>query len=193
MNTRTLRNSPDHWGTVSQSLHWLIMLLIAILATVGLIMTDLPKTPKYFWVYDLHKSTGLLVLALVLVRIGWRLYAGKPRPLPEVPAWQRRVAGVTHALLYILMLAIPLSGWLYDSASGLRPLRWYGALEVPKLAAPDEGLAEVARDAHEWLFWVLLALVIVHAGAALYHHLFRNDAVLARMLPRGWARSGEND
>lgn len=193
MNTRTLRNSPDHWGAVSQSLHWLIMLLIAILATVGLIMTELPKTPKYFWVYDLHKSTGLLVLALVLVRIGWRLYAGKPRPLPEVPAWQRRVAGVTHALLYILMLAIPLSGWLYDSASGLRPLRWYGALEVPKLAAPDEGLAEVARDAHEWLFWVLLALVIVHAGAALYHHLFRNDAVLARMLPRGWARSGEND
>lgn len=64
---------------------------------------------------------------------------------------------------------------------------------MPKLAAPDEGLAELARDAHEWLFWVLLALVIVHAGAALYHHLFRNDAVLARMLPRGWARSGEND
>jgi len=84
---------------------------------------------------------------------------------------------------------MPLSGWLYDSASGLRPLRWFKWFEVPKLAAPDEALAATARNAHEWLFWVLLALVVLHAGAAFYHHLFRNDATLARMLPGKRART----
>jgi len=79
---------------------------------------------------------------------------------------------------------MPLSGWLYDSASGLRPLRWYGTVEVPKLTAPDPGLRELGHTAHEWLFWVLAALVIVHVAAAFYHHLFLNDATLRRMLPR---------
>ena len=192
MNRATLRNT-DRWGPVSQLLHWLIVLLITMMAVVGLVMVELPPTPKYFWVYDLHKSTGLLLLALVLLRLGWRLYAGAPAPLPEVPAWQRRLATATHALLYLLILAMPLSGWLYDSASGLRPLRWYGLFDVPRLSAPDEGTADLALAAHEWLFWVLLVLVIAHAGAALYHHLFRNDATLARMLPRGWLSSEERD
>ena len=181
-----LKNHPGGWGPVSQLLHWLIVLLVAVMATIGLTMDELPQTPKYFWVYDLHKSTGLAVLGLVLLRLGWRWYAGAPLPVAGTPRWQRRVAGVTHGLLYLLLLAMPLSGWLFDSANALRPLRWYGWLAVPKLAAPDEDLAELARDAHEWLFWALLALVIVHAAAAVYHHVFRNDATLARMLPRGW-------
>lgn len=91
---------------------------------------------------------------------------------------------MTHGLLYALILAMPLSGWLYDSASGLRPLRWYGLVEVPKLSAPDEGLRELGHTAHEWLFWVLVALVIVHVAAAFYHHIFQRDATLQRMLPR---------
>ena len=79
---------------------------------------------------------------------------------------------------------MPLSGWLYDSASGLRPFHWFGFAEVPKLSPPNESLADWSHDAHELLFWVLLALVLVHAGAALYHHLFQRDATLLRMLPR---------
>lgn len=189
----TWRNSADRWGPVSQLLHWLIVLLIATLATVGLVMGELPKTPKYFWVYDLHKSTGLTVLALVVVRLAWRAFAGRPRPVAGSPRWQERVARVTHAALYLLILAMPLSGWLYDSASGLRPLRWFGTFQVPKLSPPDTGLSDLAHDAHETLFWVLLALVIVHAAAALYHHLFRNDDTLARMLPRGWLKSRPED
>ena len=127
---------------------------------------------------------NLTLLALVLLRLGWRLYAGAPRPLPGTPTWQSRLAGATHGLLYLLILAMPLSGWLYDSASGLRPLRWYGTVEVPKLTAPDPALRELGHTAHEWLFWMLLALVIAHVGAAFYHHLFLNDATLRRMLPR---------
>lgn len=181
----SLRNI-DRWGPVSQLLHWTIVVLVVAMAIIGLSLDSLPKTPKYFWVYDLHKSTGLTVLALAVVRLGWRLYAGAPPPLPGIPAWQQRIARTTHALLYLLIFAMPLSGWLYDSASGLRPLRWFGLFQVPKLAAPDEALADNAMTAHELLFWLLLALVTLHAAAAVYHHVFRGDATLARMLPRGW-------
>ena len=179
-----LKNTADRWGPVSQLLHWVIVLLLLMLSTIGLLLDSLPVTPKYFWVFDLHKSTGLTLLALVLLRIGWRLYAGAPKPLPGTPTWQARVASVTHGLLYALILAMPLSGWLYDSASGLRPLRWYGLVEMPKLSAPDEGLRELGHTAHEWLFWVLVTLVIVHVAAAFYHHIFQRDTTLQRMLPR---------
>ena len=185
----TLKNTADRWGPVSQAFHWLIVLLIVGLAIVGLSMGELPKTPKYFWVYTAHKSIGLTVLALVVARLAWRVYAGKPEPVPGTPTWQQRIANITHWVLYAVILAMPLSGWLYDSASGLRPFLWFGLVNVPKLVAPDEGLRDLAHEAHEWGFWVLLALVLAHAGAALYHHLFQRDATLARMLPRGWLKA----
>lgn len=180
------RNTPDRWGSVSQTLHWLIAALILLLGVVGLTMGELPKTPKYFWVYTAHKSLGLTVLALVIVRLGWRLYAGAPKPVPGTPGWQERIADATHALLYVMIFAIPLSGWLYDSASGLRPFRWFGLVAVPKLGAPNEHLRDLSHTVHEWGFWLLIAVVLAHAGAAFYHHLFQRDATLARMLPRGW-------
>ena len=182
----SLKNSTERWGPVSQAFHWIIVLLILVLAIVGLTMDELPKTPKYFWVYTLHKSTGITVLVLVLLRLGWRLYAGAPAPVPGTPRWQARIASLTHWLLYALILAMPLSGWLYDSASGLRPFNYFGLFPVPKLVAPDEAIAEQAHEVHELLFLVLVALVVLHAGAAFYHHLFQRDATLARMLPRGW-------
>ncbi|MBF6022625.1 cytochrome b [Lysobacter niastensis] len=179
----TLKNTDERWGAISQLLHWLIVLLILILAVVGLVMVELPKSPRYFWVYDLHKSTGLAVIALVVVRLLWRWYAGAPRPVPGSPHWQERIANITHWLLYALMFAVPLSGWLFDSVSGLRPLRFFGLFKVPKLLPPSQSLQPVMRDSHEWLFWLLVALVAVHAAAAFYHHLFQHDATLRRMLP----------
>jgi cytochrome b561 len=188
----SLKNTADRWGPISQAFHWIIVILILGLAIVGLTMGELPKTPKYFWVYTAHKSTGLLVLALVIARLGWRLYAGKPEPVPGTPTWQERIATVTHWLLYGLILLMPVSGWLYDSASGLRPFRWYGLFEVPKLSPPDEALRNLSHEVHEWGFWVLAALVCAHAGAAFYHHFFQRDATLVRMLPRGSSARADN-
>ena len=181
----SLKNT-DRWGATSQLLHWTIAVLILSIGAVGLVMGELPRSPKWFWVYTLHKSLGLTVLALVLVRIAWRLYAGAPPPVEGTPRWQARLASLTHGAIYVLILAMPLSGWLYDSASGLRPFRWFGLAEVSKLSPPHEALADAMHETHELLFWVLIALVIGHAGAALYHHFVRRDATLARMLPRRW-------
>ena len=182
----SLKNTTDRWGGISQLLHWTIAILIVLIGIVGLVMGELPRSPKYFWVYTAHKSLGLTVLALVLVRIGWRLYAGAPRPVPGTPRLQALLASATHGAIYLLILALPLSGWIYDSANAQRPFRWFGLVEVPKLVAPDEALAASAHGAHEWLFWLLMALVAGHAGAALYHHFIQRDATLARMLPRRW-------
>lgn len=189
----TVRNAPHRWGPVSQSLHWLIAVLILAMGVLGLTMGEFPKTPKFFWLYTLHKSLGLSVLALVLLRLGWRLYAGAPRPVAGTPGWQERAASLTHWLLYVLMFAIPLSGWLYDSASGLRPFRWFGLVDVPRIASPDPQVVAVSHAIHEYGFWLLIAVVLAHAAAALYHHCIQRDATLARMLPQGWLRTPQKD
>lgn len=185
----TLKNTDQHWGAVSQTFHWLIVVLILGLGVIGLTMVELPKTPKYFWVYTMHKSFGITVLVLMLARLAWRLYAGAPKPVAGTPSWQRAIASVTHWLLYALALAMPLSGWLYDSASGLRPFKFFGLFPMPKLVAPDDALKGLSHDLHEWGFWLLIALVAAHAGAAFYHHVFQRDATLTRMLPRRRSKS----
>lgn len=178
----TRHGPPDRWGALAQLLHWTIVVLIVVMAWLGLTMVDLPNTPRKVEVYALHKSIGLAVLALVVVRLAWRLYAGAPDPLPA-PRWQRWLAHGTHFGLYLLLLAMPLSGWIANAASGF-PLRWFGLFRVPQPIAADEALYDLTREVHEWLFWLLVVLALVHVFAALWHHLFLGDATLSRMLPR---------
>lgn len=179
----SLTNREDRWGVVSQALHWVVALLLVVIAGIGLTMVDLPNTPRKISVYALHKSLGLTVLALAMARLAWRLYAGAPRPVPGTPPWQHRAAATTHAALYALMFAMPLSGWWFNSAAGY-PLQWFGLFNLPALAGQDDRLRELAGELHEAGFWLMLALVLVHAGAALFHHLFQRDDTLRRMLPR---------
>ena len=176
------KNTRDRWGVVSQCLHWLVLALVLWMAWLGLTMTDMPNTPRKVDTYSLHKSLGLLVLALMLLRGGWRLYAGAPDPVPGTPTWQHRIASATHGALYLLLLAIPASGWVINSASGF-PLRWFGLFRVPQLTGRSEPLEELAETWHEWMFWALVVVVLAHAAAAIWHHLFQQDATRARMLP----------
>jgi cytochrome b561 len=185
------KNPADHWGTISQLLHWVVVALVLVMAWLGLTMTDLPNTPHKIDTYALHKSIGLGILALVLLRLAWRLHAGAPRPVAGTPRWQHRVASATHGGLYLLLLAIPVSGWVINSASGF-PLRWFGLFRVPQLAGRDEALQELAETWHEWMFWALVVLALAHTAAAVWHHFFLQDATLARMLPRRRARDAGN-
>jgi cytochrome b561 len=176
-----VRNSATQWGWVSVTLHWLTVLAIVGLAAVGLTMTDLPNGPQKIQVYALHKSVGLTVLGLTLFRLVWRLVAGAPAMVP-MPRWQRLAAHGSHVALYALLLAMPLSGWLFNSAAGF-PLKWFGLVSLPKLAAYDPGLKHLAHEWHEGLFYALCVVVAVHAAAAVKHHFVERDATLARMLP----------
>ena len=188
-NSLTLKNTDERWGPVSQLLHWTIVLLILGQGTVGLLMTEMRNSPDKIQVYALHKSFGLTILALVVLRLLWRWYAGTPRPVVGMPQWQERIASLTHWALYALLFAIPLSGWVLNSAAGF-PLQWFGLFNLPAITGKDHGLHELAEELHELLFWTLVSLALLHAAAAFYHHLFQHDATLARMLPRRWLRAG---
>ena len=187
-----LRNSDERWGAVSQGFHWLIVILIVVMAYLGLTMVDLPNTPHKIAVYTLHKSIGICILALVVLRLGWRLYAGRPPELAGIPTWQARIASATHAALYLLLFAVPLSGWVVNSSTGF-PLHWFNLVNLPPIASKSDALHDVVRPLHEWLFWSLIVLACVHAAAAIYHHLFQRDDTLARMLPRNWLRAPSTD
>lgn len=185
------KNTDERWGIVSQGLHWLVVVLIIAIAAIGLTMGDLPNSPDKIRTYALHKSLGLTVLGLALLRLAWRLWAGAPAPVAGTPRWQERIATLAHAGLYLLLFAMPLTGWLFNSAAGY-PLQWFGLFNLPRLVARDADLRELAGELHEAGFWLLVLLVSAHAGAALYHHFLKRDATLSRMLPRWPRRPPEN-
>ena len=175
-------NSPQAWGRISIGLHWLTAVLVVGLSVVGLLMTELPNSPFKMQVYALHKSFGLTVLALTVLRLGWRLLAGSPDALPG-PRLQVLAARAVHALMYGLLFAMPLSGWLYNSASGF-PLRWFG-VPLPRLFTGfNPALKELAHTLHENGFYLLALLLLLHAGAALFHHYVKKDETLNRMTGR---------
>ena len=184
-----LKSDADQWGSLAQFFHWAIVLLILIQATVGLVMADLPKKPNVIAIFSFHKSLGLTILLLALLRLGWRAFDPHPQEPATMPRAQVVGARVGHALLYTLLFAVPLSGWLVDSASSLRPLFWWGIVHVPSLTGgADKAIKAFAEGAHQWLFWTLALVAAGHAAMALVHHYLNRDNVLRRMLPGASAR-----
>jgi cytochrome b561 len=182
--------APARWGPVSQAFHWASALLLVAIGGIGLYMEGLPNAPDKIRIYALHKSLGLTLLAIVLLRLAWRWTRPGPAPVPGLPGWTRRAASGVHWGLYTLMLAVPVAGWAMNSAAGY-PLQWFGLLNLPAIAPRDEALAGLAGNAHELGFWVLVLLVVGHVFAALYHHLFLHDGTLSRMLPGPRRRPSE--
>ena len=180
-----IRNDADRWGWVSLGLHWLTAAMVLGLVVVGLLMQELPNSLTKFQIYALHKSFGITVLALTVLRLLWRMFAGTPPPVPGMPRWQRLAAAASHGALYLILLAMPVSGWLYHSASGAVPrqLEWFKLFPLPSLSERDAAVADFAIAMHEWLFVALAVIVTVHALAALKHHYVDRDRTLVRMLP----------
>ncbi|HEV2679786.1 MAG TPA: cytochrome b [Rhodanobacter sp.] len=183
----SLRSNDRQWGSVAKFFHWVIALAILGNGTFGLLM-DLAQSPmqKINWL-ALHKSIGLTVLALVLLRVLWRLRDRRPQEEPA-PRWQQWAARAVHGVLYVLIVALPLSGWWFNSVTG-KPLQWFKLFNLPALAAKNDDLRHLAGTTHEYLFWFLLLVLVAHVGAALKHHVFDRDNVLRRMLPFGRPRN----
>jgi cytochrome b561 len=182
------RNTPQAWGWPAQLLHWLVAVLVAAMLALGVTMVDVVEDlATKFTLYQLHKSVGLTVLALVLLRLAWRI----PNPTPAQPAtarpWEAAAARLTHALFYVLLLAMPVSGFLMVASAPISiPTLIFGLISVPHPINPNEARFQLLKTIHETIARLLLALLVLHAAAALRHHLLLGDDVLLRMLPASW-------
>lgn len=163
-------------------LHWIIAIMIACAFIFGSYVSNLPFSPQRLRLISYHKWVGITILLLVLFRLLWRTTHSAP-PLPEaIPPWQRFAATAAHGLLYLLMVAVPLSGWSYSSAAGVQVV-YLGIIPLPNLIGADKALAHNLKELHEVLNYTLLVVVIAHVLAALKHHFIDKDDILARMLP----------
>ncbi len=172
-----------HYTATAKALHWGVAVLIFGLLGLGFYMTGLELSPTKLQLISWHKWAGVTTFALVVVRLAWRV-THRPPALPDyMSALERFAAHAGHHLLYVLMVAIPLSGWLMSSAKGIQTV-WFGVLPIPDLLAKDKALGDLLRTVHMILNFVLIAVLLGHIGAALKHHFINKDDVLTRMLPR---------
>lgn len=192
----------NRYSRVAIALHWLIALSVIAMVPMGLWMSDAIADPAQqqaaYQAFQLHKSIGLTILVLTLFRLGWRLSHPVP-PLPHgMKTWERLAARGTHAAFYALMLALPLTGWIYVSTGWSAPMdqplgvatSWFGLVGIPHLPGIVDAPAEVRREipfqalgAHSLMAWGGVVLFFLHAGAALKHYFIDRDGVLAQMLP----------
>jgi cytochrome b561 len=175
------RNSPVRYGWVAQALHWGVVVLLVVQVTLGKIADGLPVGLERLVTMSRHKSFGITILGLAIIRLAWRWL--DPPPLPtRMPRWQEVAARLNHWALYVLLFALPLTGWLMSSAAN-RPASWFGLVQLPDFVAPDERLEEAFEAAHEFLVNALFALVGLHVAAALKHQFVDRDGLFLRMLP----------
>jgi cytochrome b561 len=180
------RNSEVRYGTVAQMLHWTIFALIVLqFVSAELIDAFARESAGRVALVGVHESLGLATVALVLIRLLWSI--ANPGLPGHGPAWQQRLARAAHTGLYGLMIAVPAVGYVVAAARG-HDLALFG-FTLPELIGRDRALARTAKEVHEALAWTMAALVGIHAGAAIWHHVVVRDATLRRMLP--W-RTGMN-
>lgn len=172
------------YNSVAKILHWVIALSILFMLVLGWLMSD-REIPNRYALFQLHKSVGICVLLLSFVRIGWRLVHKAPPALASIAAWQQKLAHAVHGLLYVLMVAMPLSGWLIVSSSPRNiPTMLFGVVPWPHLPiGQDQDLSHMMGEMHETLAAMLVVLFLMHAGAALWHHFIMRDETLLRMSP----------
>jgi cytochrome b561 len=175
-------NDESRYGAVAQVFHWIIVALIVTQFVLALRADPLPNGPAKLAVLFWHKSFGITILVLAVLRLVWRLINKVPAPPPEIANWQRLAARVSHVLMYALLVVIPLLGWSMSSARNF-PVSWFGLFTLPDFVAPNRAAYEFLHEAHETAAKLLLVVALVHAAAALKHHFIDGNNVLRRMLP----------
>lgn len=167
---------------VAIGLHWVMAIALLGCFALGVYMHDLPFSPSKLQYFSWHKWAGVTLFVVLWFRLIWRLTHRAPAMPAGMPFWQQRVAAATHHGLYILMILIPLTGWLMSSAKGFQTV-WFGVIPIPDLLEKNEAMGDLLRNVHETLNILLALSVFAHVGAALKHHFINRDDVLTRMLP----------
>lgn len=179
----SLSNSTHRYGIIAQLLHWSVVALLLVQFLLAEAADELPEGAEKLAMLARHRSVGVTILLIALLRLAWRLIDRPPAPLP-MPAWQRIAAATTHWGLYLILFAMPLSGWMMSSAEN-SPVSWFGLVQLPDLVMPSESLGDFLHEVHEVLAGTLLFLVGLHVLAALKHQFIDRDGLLTRMLPWG--------
>lgn len=164
----------------AKALHWIVAVLVIGLIAVGIGREFMPKGPERDFVTMLHKATGIVTLVLMLARLTYRIGHRPPPPEPGLPSWQIGLSHAVHWSIYLIVIAMPILGWVGSNALG-RPVSMYGLFDLPVLVSENKPFGETIYDIHGLLGFTLLGLVVVHVAAALHHHFVRRDGVLARM------------
>ncbi|MGH8179305.1 MAG: cytochrome b [Steroidobacter sp.] len=177
-----LKNDALRYGVVAQLFHWTIVALIVTQFVLANKAGDLPLGAAKLATLAQHKSVGITILGLAILRLLWRLLGTAPALPATTPRWQHRFAHASHFLLYALLLIIPMLGWLMSSARNF-PVSWFGFVTLPDFIAPNKAAFDFLRDAHEVAAKTLFVVALVHIAAALKHHFIDRDNVLRRMSP----------
>lgn len=176
------KNSPSHYGGISKCLHWLVAVTVFGLFGLGVWMVELDYYHRWYQRGpDLHRSIGVLLIAVTLLRGGWLLYAGKPSSLPGHRTWEVAFSRLTHRLLYLIVFVLGLSGYLITTADG-RPMAVFTWFVIPSSGEWLNNQEDIAGEIHQWLAYGLIALVATHAIGAIKHHFLDRDDTLKRML-----------
>jgi len=183
-----LRNTATSWGAVAKNFHWMMAVLILVQITLGVLAVNWHVSPTKIQLFFWHKSLGMLILALLALRLGWRLANTTPSLPAGMPGWERVAAHAIHVLLYALLILLPLTGWVINSAANI-PFRIFWLIPLPPIVAPDKPLSEFFARVHLGLIVLLALVLVVHIGAALRHHFVKRNTVLVRMLPERWLTS----
>jgi cytochrome b561 len=178
----SFRNTTRSWGSLSKALHWIIVLLIINQWVIAERADALPNGLAKLQVLAWHKSFGITILMLAAIRLVWRLMNPTPDLTAETKPWERVLAKLSHLLLYALIFAMPLTGWMMSSARNF-PVSWFKLFQLADLVAPGEQTFHQMNDLHHLLFKVLVGVALLHIAGALKHHFYDKNDVLKRMLP----------
>ncbi len=184
-----VKNTKDKYGVMAKGFHWIIGLAMLCLLVVGIYMADLDKSPLKWELYDLHKATGIFVLALASLRVIWRFMNVQPESLPTHKIWEKALSKITHIVLYVTMLGMPLSGWVMSSA-GEHPISFFGLFKVPPIVGKNEELGELAHEIHGILGYMLLVTIGLHLAGVAKHHFLDKDETLNRMFYKCFGNIG---
>ena len=174
--------APTRYGSTAVAFHWAVAALVVFQGTLGLLFDDIPKELRAFWI-NVHGCVGLVFFALVIARLGWRTMHKPPDLPPDIGEFDRRTSLAAHHLLYVLMVLIPIFGFVAYVWHGRAFDYGFAKLNFGVASNPD--VFHPAEEIHQVLAYCLFGLAALHAAAALYHHFIRRDGVLLRMLPGG--------
>ena len=178
----------DGYPATSKLLHWLVAACVLTTAPVAIAMGKVGEGPLQNALYNFHKSLGILIFLLMILRLINRLVVGAPMPDPTIEPWQRTVSSAVHGSLYALLIAMPIVGYIANSAFGA-PAPFFGLFNLPPIIGKNEALSDQLFAIHRRAGFLVIILVGMHIGAALFHHFIRRDDVLRRMLPRALVKS----